>query len=75
MYNLESLVFKVSVIIKIIYCFNLTLFLMAIDLFFTRLSPPSRAVLMTIKQLNIAVNLKEVDLRNGQHLTDEYAKV
>ena len=48
---------------------------MGIDLYFFKLSPPSRAVLMLIKQLDLKVNIKNVDLRNGEHLTPDYAKV
>ena len=48
---------------------------MAIDLYFLRLSPPSRAVLMLTKHLDIKVNIKNMDLRNGEHLTSDYAKV
>ena len=48
---------------------------MSIDLYFLKLSPPSRAVLMAFKQLSIGVNIKNVDLRNGQHLTSQYAQV
>ncbi len=40
-----------------------------------RMSPPCRAVLMAAKQLNIDLNLKTLNLRNGEHLTPEFLKV
>ncbi len=48
---------------------------MTIDLYLTRLSPPCRAVLMVAKHLNIDLNLKPIDVRNGENLTPEYLKV
>ena len=48
---------------------------MGVELYFLKLSPPSRSVLMLLKQLDIKVDLKHVNLKNGDHLTPEYAKV
>ena len=48
---------------------------MPIDIYSLRYSPPCRAVLMTAKQLNIDLNVKTVDLSQGQHLTEDYLKV
>ncbi len=48
---------------------------MTIDLYLMRLSPPCRAVQMVAKQLNIDLNLKQLNLRNGEHLTPEFLKV
>ncbi|CAG2113888.1 unnamed protein product [Medioppia subpectinata] len=47
---------------------------MPIDLYFATLSPPSRAVLMTLKQLKLDVNVIDVNLQKGEHLTEEYLK-
>jgi glutathione S-transferase len=48
---------------------------MPIDLYYTKLSPPSRAVWMGIRQLNLDINLKTVDLRSGEHLKPEFLKI
>jgi len=48
---------------------------MTIDIYLMRLSPPCRAVLMVAKHLNIDLNLKPINLRNGEHLTPEYLKI
>ncbi|CAG2171673.1 unnamed protein product, partial [Oppiella nova] len=48
---------------------------MTIDLYVMNLSPPCRAVLMAVKQLNLTVNIKQIDLRKGEHLTPEYLKI
>lgn len=37
--------------------------------------PPSLAVRMTLKALNIPFELVDVIFNNGEHLTEEYAKV
>ncbi|CAG2113887.1 unnamed protein product, partial [Medioppia subpectinata] len=39
------------------------------------LSPPCRAVLMTAKHLNIDVNIKNIDMAKGEHMTPEYLKL
>ena len=48
---------------------------MPIDLYSMRLSAPCRAVLMTAKQLNIDLNVKNVDLSEKEQLKPEYLKV
>ena len=48
---------------------------MTIDLYYAKLSPPCRAVLMGIRQLKLEANIKPVDLRNGEHLKPEFLKV
>lgn len=37
--------------------------------------PPSLAVRMTLKALNLPHELIDVNYNEGEHLTDEYAKV
>lgn len=46
-----------------------------IVLYYTLLSPPSRAVLLTGKALGIEFDLKNVDLIKGEHLSEEFKKV
>ena len=48
---------------------------MPIDIYMIKYSPPSRAVQMTAKALNIDLNVKTIDLSEGQHMTEEYLKV
>ena len=48
---------------------------MAIDLYFTVLSPPARAVAVLAKHLGIDVNLKSVNVFAGETRTPEYLKV
>ncbi|CAG2170514.1 unnamed protein product [Oppiella nova] len=48
---------------------------MPINIYSIRYSPPCRAVLMTAKQLNIDLNVKTVDLSQGQHLAEDYLKM
>lgn len=48
---------------------------MAPILYSTDLSPPVRAVLLTGRALGIEFERKEVNLKNGEHLTPEYLKV
>ncbi len=48
---------------------------MTIDLYLMRLFPQCRAVQMVAKQLNIDLNLKQLNLRKGEHLTPEFLKV
>lgn len=43
--------------------------------YYTLLSPPSRAVLLTGKALGIEFDLKNIDLIKGEHLSDEFKKV
>lgn len=46
-----------------------------ITLHHTILSPPSRAVLLVAKVLGIKLELKIVDVQNGEHLTPEFLKI
>jgi len=43
--------------------------------YYTLLSPPSRAVLLTGKALGIEFDLRNVDLIKGEHLSDEFKKL
>ncbi|XP_054159968.1 uncharacterized protein LOC128958178 [Oppia nitens] len=49
--------------------------IMAIELYMMPMSPPSRAVHMLLKHLNIAFKIKNIDLRNGQQFDADYAKI
>ena len=48
---------------------------MPIDLYYTRLSAPTNAVYMGLKQLNLDVNIKELDFGKSEHLKPEFLKV
>lgn len=48
---------------------------MAIDLYYTPLSPPCRSVMMTASALGVRLNLKPINLIAGEHLTPEYLKI
>ena len=48
---------------------------MSIDLYYFNMSVPSRAVLVTAKHLEIDVNIKELDLIKGEHMTEEFLTV
>ena len=48
---------------------------MPIELYQARLSGPSRAVLLTIKQLGLDVELKDIDLTEDEQLKPEFVKV
>ncbi|CAG2171953.1 unnamed protein product [Oppiella nova] len=48
---------------------------MPIDLYFTTLSPPSRAVLMTLRQLNLDVNVINIDIQKEENKTPEFLKL
>lgn len=48
---------------------------MPIDLYSHPLSPPSRACLITGKLLNVPLNVKDVDVLAGAHLTAEYLAI
>ena len=45
------------------------------DFYYTDLSPPCRATLLTAKALEINLNKKFVDLSKGEHKTPEYAAI
>jgi len=44
-------------------------------LLYNTLSPPSRAVLLTAKEIGLELELKSVDLLKGEHLTEEFIKM
>lgn len=46
-----------------------------IVLYYRTLSPPSRAVLLTAKAIGINLDLKNINVLKGEHLTPEYRKV
>ncbi|XP_026759797.1 glutathione S-transferase 1-1-like [Galleria mellonella] len=48
---------------------------MPIDLYLNPGSAPCRAVLLTVRALNLDVNQKLTDLMKGEHLTPEYLKI
>ncbi|XP_034937797.1 glutathione S-transferase 1-1-like [Chelonus insularis] len=48
---------------------------MTIDLYYLPLSPPCRAVMLTIEALGIDVNYKTLNILNGEHLTQEYEEM
>ncbi|KAL9693342.1 hypothetical protein quinque_012627 [Culex quinquefasciatus] len=45
------------------------------DLYYTIVSPPSRSVLLLAKQLGVELNLKNLNLAGGEHLTEDFRKV
>lgn len=48
---------------------------MGLQLYYINSSPPARAVLLTIRNLGIDVEIKSVDLRRNEHLTPEFIKL
>uniref|UniRef100_A0A1B6CSS0 Uncharacterized protein n=1 Tax=Clastoptera arizonana TaxID=38151 RepID=A0A1B6CSS0_9HEMI len=48
---------------------------MTIDFYYLLASAPCRSVLMVAKSLGITLNLKEIDLSKGEHLTPEFIKI
>lgn len=48
---------------------------MSLDLYYFESSPPSRAVLMVSKELGLDVNIKHVNLFQGEHLSPDFVKV
>ncbi|XP_053966793.1 glutathione S-transferase 1 [Anastrepha ludens] len=44
-------------------------------LYYATLSPPSRAVLLTAKLLNLELELRSISLLKGEHLTEEFIKI
>lgn len=48
---------------------------MAIKLYYTIASPPVRAVILTLKALDIPYEPKEINLLQGGHRSEEFLKV
>jgi len=48
---------------------------MGIDLYLMPASAPCRSALMVAKELKLSVNIKNVDLMKGEHLTPEFLKM
>lgn len=48
---------------------------MALKLYYLRVSPPARAVLLTIRYLGLSAEIKNVDLFAQDHLTEEFLKI
>ncbi|XP_017795361.1 PREDICTED: glutathione S-transferase 1-1-like [Habropoda laboriosa] len=48
---------------------------MTVDLYYTPLSSPCRAVLLTAEAIGLSLNLKEIDLFSGEHLKPEYEQL
>lgn len=46
-----------------------------VTLYYTTLSPPSRAILTVAEAIGLDIEKKNVDLFKGEHLTPEYTKV
>lgn len=44
-------------------------------LYFAHFSPPSRTVLMTMRNLDLEVDIKHVDFRKKDNKTEEYSKL
>lgn len=48
---------------------------MTLKLYFLSVSPPARAVLLTIRNLGLDVDIEHVDLFSQEHLTPEFLKL
>lgn len=48
---------------------------MPVQLYYTIASPPARAVMLTLKNLDIPHELHNVNLLKGEHKSDEFLKV
>lgn len=48
---------------------------MGLDFYYTPGSAPCRAVLLAAKAVGVDLNLKQVDLMKGEHLSPEFVKV
>lgn len=48
---------------------------MTVQLYYFPLSPPCRAVLLTVEAIGLEMELIEVNLMAGEHLTPEYEEV
>ncbi|XP_043289689.1 uncharacterized protein [Venturia canescens] len=48
---------------------------MTVDLYYVPISPPARMVMMLAKALGVHLNLKPIDIFNGEHMQPEYRKI
>lgn len=48
---------------------------MSVQLYYFPLSPPCRAVMLTVEAIGFEVELIELNLMAGEHLTPEFAEV
>lgn len=48
---------------------------MPVQLYYTIASPPARAVILTLKNLDIPHELHNVNLLKGEHKSEEFLKV
>lgn len=48
---------------------------MSLDLYYTPVSSPCRAVLLAAEAIGISLNLKEIDIFANEHLKPEYEQV
>jgi glutathione S-transferase len=48
---------------------------MPIDLYYMSMSAPCRAVLLTAKMVGIEINLKTINLMQGEHMQPEFLKI
>lgn len=46
-----------------------------ITLYYMPVSPASRAVVLVAKAIDIDLDLREIDISRGEHMTPEYLKV
>lgn len=48
---------------------------MPIDLYYMSMSAPCRAVLLTAKMVGVEINLKTINLMQGEHMKPEFLKI
>ncbi len=48
---------------------------MPIDLYYMSMSAPCRAVLLTAKMVGVEINLKTINLMQGEHMQPEFLKI
>ncbi|KAL5283275.1 GstD1.2 family protein [Megaselia abdita] len=48
---------------------------MTIDFYYLSVSAPCRSILMTAKAIGVELNLKKLNLKNGEHLKPEFIKI
>ncbi|XP_054008364.1 uncharacterized protein LOC128892183 [Hylaeus anthracinus] len=49
--------------------------IMSVDLYYTPMSAPCRAILLTAEAIGLPLNLKEIDLMAGEHLAPEFVEM